>query len=234
MDLAPGYRELAPPPRLRSSVACVWVRVAPEPGDVLVLPDACSDVIWTQGRGTHVAGPDTAAQTTSLAAGETLVGIRFHPGAGGGALGLPLDELRDQRVDAVDVDAAYDLDPGLAPADVVRRMLAVAATRPADPLVGEAARVLAAQRRAVPSLAADLGVSERQLRRRFHAAVGYGPKTLARVLRFRRVVALVDQGRTDLAGVAVDAGYADQAHLTRECTRIAGMSPATLVRTRGA
>ncbi len=39
-----------------------------------------------------------------------------------------------------------------------------------------------------------LGVSERQLRRRFEDAVGYGPKTLARVLRFQRFLALASGG----------------------------------------
>ena len=40
-----------------------------------------------------------------------------------------------------------------------------------------------------------LGVSERQLRRRFADAVGYGPKTLARVLRFQRFLALARRRR---------------------------------------
>jgi methylphosphotriester-DNA--protein-cysteine methyltransferase len=81
-------------------------------------------------------------------------------------------------------------------------------------------------------MARDLGVSERQLRRRFHAAVGYGPKTLARILRFRRFVDAIDRGRSDLAALAFDAGYADQAHLTRETRRLAGLPPAIFMRAR--
>jgi methylphosphotriester-DNA--protein-cysteine methyltransferase len=103
--------------------------------------------------------------------------------------------------------------------------------------VREAARRLSAggAGAAVRSLAADLGLSERQLRRRCHAAVGYGPKTLDRVLRFRRFLDLAgaDPGR-DLALLALDAGYADQAHLTRECSRLAGLTPAALMRDRAA
>ena len=64
-----------------------------------------------------------------------------------------------------------------------------------------------------------IGIGDRQLRRRFLDAVGYGPKTLERILRFQRFLML--EG-TDLARLALDAGYADQAHLTRECTRLAG------------
>jgi AraC-like DNA-binding protein len=52
--------------------------------------------------------------------------------------------------------------------------------------------------------------------------------------RFRRFVSLVDAagGSTDLAQAALDSGYADQAHLTRETARLAGLPPAALVRAR--
>ena len=74
----------------------------------------------------------------------------------------------------------------------------------------------------------------RQLRRRCHAAVGYGPKTLQRVLRFRRFVSRIDAypDVLDLAAIAAEAGYADQAHLTRECGKLSGLTPAALARQR--
>ena len=93
--------------------------------------------------------------------------------------------------------------------------------------MAEAARRLRDPRTRVETLADDLGLSERQLRRRCHAAAGYGPKTLQRVLRFRRFLAAA---HGDLARAALDAGYADQSHLTRECTRLAGRPPAALLR----
>jgi transcriptional regulator GlxA family with amidase domain len=84
----------------------------------------------------------------------------------------------------------------------------------------------------VAELARAAAISERQLLRRFDAAVGYGPKTLHRVMRFCRVVDAMHagRGRVDLAAVACQTGYADQAHLTREVTRMAGVPPATLTR----
>ena len=62
--------------------------------------------------------------------------------------------------------------------------------------------------------------------------MGYGPETLARVLRFRRFVTAIDDGRADLAALAFEVGYADQAHLTRETTRLAGVPPAQLMQDR--
>jgi transcriptional regulator GlxA family with amidase domain len=77
-----------------------------------------------------------------------------------------------------------------------------------------------------------LAISERQLRRRFDLAVGYGPKTMQRILRFRRVIDHLAAGpaSADLADLASRTGYADQAHLTRETTRLAGLPPAALAR----
>jgi methylphosphotriester-DNA--protein-cysteine methyltransferase len=230
MDLTPGYREFRPPDALRDVVACLWVRVIRGAEQLRVIPDACSDVIWQRGEGTTVVGPDTEAKLVGLAPGDVLIGMRFLPGAGGGALGVPLDSLRDLRIDVADVDRAFDVDGDMEPAEVVARFTSAALGRQADPLVAVAARKLGQQE--VGAVSRDLGVSERHLRRRFQAAAGYGPKTLARVLRFCRFVDAIDSGRADLAALAFDVGYADQAHLTRETTRLAGLPPAAFVRAR--
>lgn len=232
MRLAPGYREYPPPAALAPLVDCLWVRVCADADEVQIMPDGASDVIWHQGRGTMIVGPDTTARAYPRAAGELLIGLRFRPGAGGAGIGVPLDALRDQQVDARDVERAFDLDGDLPPAAVFGALLAAAADRRPDPIVLAAAPRVADH--GVAALARELAISERQLRRRFQAAVGYGPGTLARVLRFRRFLGLVDGGRADLAGLALDAGYADQAHLTRESRRLAGLSPRGLVAARRA
>ena len=121
-----------------------------------------------------------------------FVGARFRPGAGGAALGLPLSELRDLRVGLDDLDRALAerLPADLEPREALRRLAEIAlAAPPADAAVAEAARRLQQPQARVETLAGDLGLSERQLRRRCHAAAGYGPKTLQRVLRFRRFLA---------------------------------------------
>jgi AraC-like DNA-binding protein len=99
-----------------------------------------------------------------------------------------------------------------------------------DPIVRAAALGAARPGARVERLAAALGIGDRHLRRRFAAAVGYGPKTLHRILRFQRFLQLMGRGpATDLAWLALEAGYADQAHLTRECRRLSGLTPAQLL-----
>ena len=53
-----------------------------------------------------------------------------------------------------------------------------------------------------------------------------------RVLRFRHFLSLVEDGRMPIAQAAAEAGYADQAHLTRECRDLSGLPPAELLAVR--
>ncbi len=240
--LPAGYTEWAAPAALRDAVTCLWAQVttsgADRPG--LVLPDGCTDLVWEQGRGAFVAGPDTGPVPTTMAAGSLMLGIRFRPWAGGPALGIPLSELRDQRVDLADLRPGgarrlpATLDPDTAAARALDLVAALVIDGAPDLAVTCAARLLHDPQARAENVAADVGLSLRQLRRRCHAAVGYGPKTLQRVLRFRRFVSRIDAcpDVLDLAAIAAESGYADQAHLTRECFKLSGLTPAALARQR--
>nr|WP_238345103.1 helix-turn-helix domain-containing protein [Actinopolymorpha cephalotaxi] len=74
-------------------------------------------------------------------------------------------------------------------------------------------------------------MGERQFRRRFAAAVGYGPAMFARVARLVRVRDLARRHpRATLADLAAAAGYTDQAHLARDCRDLAGSTASALLR----
>jgi AraC-like DNA-binding protein len=243
VDPRPGYREIPPPPALAEALRCFWVRVVGDAGaGGPVLPDACSDLIWQAGRGAFVAGPDTGPAPAALRPGTVLVGARFAPGAGGAAFGLPLSELRDARAPAEEVRPglgdrlAGDLEPAAAAAAIAEVAGELARKGGVDRAMAAAAALLAAPGTRVEALPERLGLSERQLRRRAHAAVGYGPKTLQRVLRFTEFLRLADAapGEPDLARLGLEAGYADQSHLTNEVRRLAGAPPGRLLRHRRA
>lgn len=230
-----SYRELAPPAALAPWLACTWER-ADGGGQVRVLPDGCVDVVWRAGA-TVVAGPDTGPVLVDLQPGELVVGARMRPGAAAAMLGVRAEALRDARPElrdvwgepgarlAAELDAAADPRAALVEALLARRDRLA----PPDPLVGAAVRALADPGARVGRVAAALAVSERQLRRRFEAAVGYGPKLLARVLRLQRALAAARAG-DELARAALEAGYADQAHLAHDCRDLAGVPPTALVR----
>jgi AraC-like DNA-binding protein len=234
-------------------VSCTWEQRTDTPHQQRVVPDACVDLIWTGERLT-IAGPDTAARLVMLPAGVRMVGLRLRPGVAGAVLGLPACELRDEAPDAAEVlgpkraESLLDhLAAGGDPHAMLLRAIELAAQSAPDPLVGAAVDALDNPRVRVATVAAELGLSARQLQRRVVDAVGYGPKMLARVLRFRRLQALsapaiasadgssTESGggsRAPLVDLALDAGYADQAHMTAEVTRLAGLSPVRFLKDR--
>jgi AraC-like DNA-binding protein len=221
------YRELAVEPGLAGVVEAAWVRLGG--GETQrVLPDGCTDLMWVDGE-LLVAGPDTRALLSTIRPGSEYAALRFAPGAGPAILGVPGHELRDGRLSLAALwparRARLLADRVSAASDRTAALQAAVAERlaPPDPVVAAVTRG-----RGVAAIAEAVGLSERQLHRRCLAAFGYGPKTLARILRFRRAVALARAG-TGFAEVAVRTGYADQAHLSREVRALSGVPLGTLV-----
>ncbi|AEK40562.1 AraC family transcriptional regulator [Amycolatopsis mediterranei S699] len=112
----------------------------------------------------------------------------------------------------------------------------VLAARAVEPVVpppelGEAWRRLrgADGRVRVADLADEVGWSRRHLGERFRTELGLAPKQAARVLRFERAGRLLRRGRTDLAALAAECGFYDQAHLTNEWRALAGCTPGTWI-----
>jgi AraC-like DNA-binding protein len=82
----------------------------------------------------------------------------------------------------------------------------------------------------VEQLSQAMGISRRQLQRKFSAAVGYGPKTFQSVFRFQRLLRMARQGGRSLSDLAAGASYSDQAHMTREVRRFTNNLPTTVLR----
>jgi AraC-like DNA-binding protein len=243
-----AYREFGAKRELHPFVACTWERRAPTvvARAARVMPDGCIDLVWRGGE-LIVAGPDSESWLSRLRPGETVVGLRLRPGIAGSVLGMPASELRNERplvesvwgrsgselAERIGIAEATQRRRELLEAEVTRRL---AAAKPPDPLVLSAARRLGFPGSRVGALSQGLGLSERQLLRRFNDAVGYGPKTLDRVLRFQRFrsrATTVADGDEALARVAPELGYSDQAHLSRECMQLSGLTPKQLAETRG-
>ncbi|MDO0910739.1 helix-turn-helix domain-containing protein [Streptomyces sp. DT2A-34] len=216
----------------------VWTNTPGGPGEGRVLPDGCMDLLWNEGR-LLVAGPDTRAYVTE-GPPTTWVGVRFHPGTAPGLLGVPAHELRDRRVELADLWPASEVrrlcgrvgaaaDPVTALEDVVLER--AAAAEPPDPLLLRVVTALDTGR-PVAATADELGLGARQLHRRCRTAFGYGPKTLARILRLRRALALARDG-VAFADTAARAGFADQAHLARDVKELAGLPLGELLARRG-
>jgi AraC-like DNA-binding protein len=73
-------------------------------------------------------------------------------------------------------------------------------------------------------LAAQFGLSERQLERRFMSWIGMSPKAVARVVRLQRIAAHFHSGLS-WAEIALETGFSDQAHMVREFRAMTGQTP---------
>ncbi|HEX2773013.1 MAG TPA: helix-turn-helix transcriptional regulator [Micromonosporaceae bacterium] len=217
-----------------------WTRDAPgHDRSARVLPDGCLDLIWSSRTGLLVAGPDTTAHVAAVAAGESYVGLRLSGGSGPAVLGVPAYELRNQRVPLaaiwpepvarrIEERIAESGRPGQVLDEVAVRRLRLAGGP--DPIARVVAERLAVGGE-VGAVAAAVGLSARQLHRRCQRMFGYGPKTLARILRMCSALALARSG-VPAAEVAARTGYADQPHLAREVRRLAGAPLGVLIRQR--
>lgn len=249
----PIYTEHAPAPELRRHVECYWsLTCRTAAGDAQagrVLPDGCMDILFNlgdplplgeaPGGSATVVGSMTRAIDVAYGGRVELLGVRFRPGGATPFLEPPASELtdrtaalddlwgtdaarvRDRLGESAPVDRAALLD------DVLLRRLRVGA-RAADERVLRASERMAAGAGALPvaELADQTGLGPRQLERRFLACVGIAPKTASRIARFRAVVSRMHADPTvELSRLAHAAGYADQAHMTREFGALAGVPP---------
>jgi AraC-like DNA-binding protein len=241
-----SYREREPSPAVARHVASVFVQTVAPGGRAYrhrTIPHGAVEILCPVGGLPQIVGPQTGARVDVLAPGATVVGARFRLGAAPAALGLPASELVDLTIGA---DALW----GAAAVELGEQVAAAATTADAaalleqavfarevaetDPVVVEVAdRLLPGHAADVAALPSQLFISERQLRRRVQAGIGMAPKVVHRMLRFQGFLALA-HGReghpAELARLAAEAGYADQSHLTRECLRLSGLSPAALMR----
>jgi AraC-like DNA-binding protein len=249
MTVVESYVERAPLPGLAGAVRTVWIQ---RTGGVAYvqrnLPTGGVEIHFPIGGHPQLVGPLTGPEIEVIPAHTTIVGVRFQPGT---APPLPtvLDDLVDQRLGLAELwgSSVDRLEEAMAPAETPELALVALqayllhefrrAVR-VDRLVREAVKALMPWHPVnVDTLATNLALSASQLRRRCLHAVGVSPKVLQRTLRFQGFLALVQAGATasgrrgadGMAGLAVDVGYADQAHLSRECLRLTGLTPRQLL-----
>jgi AraC-like DNA-binding protein len=192
------------------------------------------------------------AELVPLSAGTHIRGLRLRTAALAAVLGYPGTEIRD-RTESLDALLAPAAASSVAEAVWVgRRPSALALEEPLDVRVRFAVGRLSSDPRvSVAGLASDVGLSARHLRRLLREHTGLGPGELVRVGRLQRFLARADRGARlyragslgrvgslgragslGLARLAVQAGYADQPHLTRDVRALTGLTPRELLRER--
>jgi len=241
------YKEFIAPAPLAVHFLCLWTQTIIGSTGVYehrVLPDACVDIVFINDEPPMVFGPWTVPFVARLAAGTSITGARLHPGRASCLLGMPASELLNQAVPITAVKGAMQsmrLEEVIEQPNSAARRSALAPvlsasiehSAPLDQAVLAGIRWLSRYPQGrIGQLSRCIGIGERQLHRRFSAAIGYGPKMFQSVLRFQRLLktARATGPEQSLADLAVSTGYADQAHMTRDVHRFASLRPTELLR----
>lgn len=240
------YREYPVSGPLQEHLLCFWTQSIIGPSGFYthnVLPDACIDIVFINDGAPILVGPWQKSFLANFPHGTEILGVRFHPGKAAASLKVPAFELLNLSVPVRDVCGQAALpqftrildQPSLA----IRRAMLEAVmfswlsrSNGADRSLHGALHWLARHPGGrIDRLCERMGISSRQLRRRFLPVFGYGPKSLQSVLRFQRLLHLAGRSpdRANLALLAAEAGYADQSHMTREVRRFSGEVPTLLL-----
>jgi methylphosphotriester-DNA--protein-cysteine methyltransferase len=237
------YREFRPRAELDAHFQCVWANtLALDSTERLaVVPDGCVDITCLDSE-VLVAGPDVTVNVTPIRRG-TVIGVRFRPGAAALWLGMPMSELVGTRRALGEFwgpiareigERVGDQPTNAARMNVLQAELSRRAMKVEQPALdlGFVFNALKTESggRGMSIILDRLNIGPRTLHRRCVEAFGYGPKTLDRILRFQRFLRRVRESQKPrLSGLAFEAGYADQAHLTREVRRLSTLSPAEIL-----
>ncbi len=237
------YRQVRPIEAFRSLVDVYWVNRPGDGAGVCVLPDGCIDLVFRGGTegGRLFASALIERPLPINTTSAWFVGVRFRPAMARAILDVDPIDCRDRDVPAQAIDAGFGALErrlmGCVSADeaflVLKRAVdARLAQRDGAgaPRCVQEAIALLARGDEVHRVARAAGMSERNLHRDVVRWSGLAPKSLARILRMQRCLAALRAGQMPLALLALRLGYADQAHMTRELTALAGVTPRQVVR----
>jgi AraC-like DNA-binding protein len=200
-------------------------------GRVSVLRDTRAELLGRSG----VTGIQSTARWFLSEAETRSVIVRLAPFGGYVLLNQCMAELADRQVPLDQImggmepleDELQQLGPHQAVERVHKWLLERLSARKRDvhPDVIATWRALidTAGRSRVEVIAKDIGIGRRRLERLFQRQIGVAPKELALLVRFERVVH--EQGRRSWTDIALDTGYADQAHFIRDFKQRTGMTP---------
>jgi AraC-like DNA-binding protein len=245
-----GYQEFPPVTAFRSPVDAYWInrpRVNDDAAFDRVLPDGCIDLIFRGGSdGGELFSSALIDRPVHFADGARgwFAGVRFRPAMARALLDVEPTACRDREIAATMIDprfaalerALQDCSSPETALAMLRRWvdsrLAARGGGAAPVRVQEAISLLARAGGAarVANVARAIGMTERSLHREIVLWSGLAPKSLGRILRMQRTLAAIRAGRAPLALIALEAGYADQAHMTRELKALTGFTPAQVVR----
>ncbi|MDN4503259.1 helix-turn-helix domain-containing protein [Alteromonadaceae bacterium BrNp21-10] len=159
----------------------------------------------------------TQAHSVTLAAGTQIAGIRFNPASGG----VDNSQWQGLVTQLKVVQGHYARITTL-----YRELINQHCHFRTIPERLKQGLSLIQQQSSVNVVCDELDITQRQIERLFKTWVGMTPKYYQRLMRVKTTMGLLKQNpQLKLAALALELGFADQAHMTRECKEIALITP---------
>lgn len=207
---------------------------------VRLISHPCVNLTFIDGVGAQVHGVGTTTSTHPLSGAGVVFGVKFRPGGFRPFTDQPVADLTDRSLPLRELfgadadglaDAIAEIDSDGRRVEVLEEFLRRRLPPASDPTylrLTEMVSVMLENRTItrVAQVADHFGMSVRSLQRVFHAYVGVGPKWMIRRYRLHDGAELLaSDDRIDVAAMAVQLGWFDQAHFTRDFRALVGASP---------
>ena len=220
-----------------------------------ILPDGCTDFIFTLGDSpqtlngnltmrpfhTYFIGPMTGySELITYTKTVHMLGIRFRPYGIFRFLELPLHELTDQRLYAGDINTFFNdsWTQQLSEQQITIKQISLIETRliqalyeykpvPDKPISYAINQINTFKGKlSIHTLVDNICLSQRHFERKFKTYTGYTPKAYSRIVKFRNAVDILRKTTFDnLLSIAIETGYYDVPHLSREIKKMSGNTP---------
>lgn len=231
------YASFTPPSLLAPYIDAYWVVTTTGPATSRILPDLCADFLFDLHSHTHkIVGTMTTFHDAHSTSPSHILGIRFKPGGMAAFLGLPMQLITDQHLPgtALSIPLLKSLQDTIVQYDTLPEILRAISACLLRALPDQHSRMQAAigmirsSHGTIPptALAAHVNMSPRNFERTFLQHIGTSAKTFSRIVRcLSAKKAMQTQPVSNLLALAIDYGYHDHAHFTKEFSLITGQRP---------
>ncbi len=224
-----------------------------------ILPDGCTDFIFTLGEVADIAeqeslimqpyrsyfvGPMSRYSTLiTYAKSIHMFGIRFLPCGLFRFMQLPLEELGNQRISTFESGGIFNdsLAERLCEQPYIQDKIrliesfltqALCTNNKIEKQISYAVDCINLSKGQLPirSLVENVCLCQRHFERKFKHQTGYSPKEYSRIIKFKNAVDLLrSTSSNQLFSVAIEAGYYDTAHLSKEIKALSGNTPGSFL-----
>lgn len=247
MNIQIGFNEIEIDSLENESVEAVWTYYNIQASPLHIVPDGRTDIIFTfnvlaSGLLTNItpliSPPFTKAHFIKVEAYQGFIGLRLKAGSASTFLPTPLSNISGKlqygksatvHIPWLENICCDKRNINQLIADINQHVVAISSRK--QPLMVFDILSLMKENQGiiqVNSIAHQIRMSERTVNRIFTSSIGLSPKKFSSIIRLRHAINSLTDPYCTISSVAIDCGFSDQAHMTREIKSYMGHTPLLL------